>query len=42
MERDTQTKLSDDYVSRRDEAAQCWLEHAEYAERSQIVTSLYM
>ena len=41
MEHDIHTKLCDDYLSRRDEAAQCWLEHAEYAERSQIVSSLY-
>ena len=42
MEHDIQIKLCGDYVSPRDKSAQCWLDHAEYAERSQIVASLYL
>ena len=41
MENDIHAKRIGDYVSPRDEAAQCRLDHAEYAERSQTVASLY-
>ena len=36
MEHDIQTKLIGDYVSSRDEAAQCRLDHAEYAEVAKL------
>ena len=42
MEHDIQTKLGDDYVSPCDEAAQCWLDHAKYAECSKIIASFYL